>query len=206
MDTPTKVCSKCGKEYPATVEYFHREKRNKACGLRASCKVCFAKSHRCWKAEHPEKVKEDHRRWREENPEKCCESVRRWSAQHPEKRREYEHRRRAVKRGLPRTCSAEDVQNAFDYWNGYCPVCGEPLRDLFGDRKPQLDHWIAIKDPRPDNPGHASGNVIPLCSKCNSSKNDSDPTEWLNRKFGKRQAAKILARVKTYFAWAKGEN
>lgn len=38
-ETPKKRCTKCGKEFPATPEYFHREK---GCsdGLRPDCKIC----------------------------------------------------------------------------------------------------------------------------------------------------------------------
>lgn len=37
--TPTKVCSKCGVEYPLTPEYFHRHKRRKG-GFREQCREC----------------------------------------------------------------------------------------------------------------------------------------------------------------------
>ena len=36
-----KKCTTCGREYPATVEYFHKEKGGKY-GLRAECKFCIA--------------------------------------------------------------------------------------------------------------------------------------------------------------------
>jgi 5-methylcytosine-specific restriction endonuclease McrA len=39
--TPTKICSKCGIEKPATTEFFHRSKRTKD-GLNTHCKACKA--------------------------------------------------------------------------------------------------------------------------------------------------------------------
>lgn len=41
--TPTKCCSKCGTEYPATTEYFHRHKNHGRVGLRPECKSCTSK-------------------------------------------------------------------------------------------------------------------------------------------------------------------
>lgn len=37
--TPTKRCTKCGEEKPATTEYFHRSKLGRY-GLRSACKLC----------------------------------------------------------------------------------------------------------------------------------------------------------------------
>jgi DNA-directed RNA polymerase subunit RPC12/RpoP len=37
-----KRCNKCGKKYPATVDYFNRN-RSKADGLQYSCKQCSSK-------------------------------------------------------------------------------------------------------------------------------------------------------------------
>lgn len=34
-----KICTICKKEFPATLEYFHSEKRNKN-GLRGCCRIC----------------------------------------------------------------------------------------------------------------------------------------------------------------------
>lgn len=38
-DDTTKICSKCGQSLPATLEYFHANKRKRD-GLRSRCKVC----------------------------------------------------------------------------------------------------------------------------------------------------------------------
>ena len=39
----TKVCTKCGRELPLTVEYFYRDK-HKSCGFRNDCKDCCKKN------------------------------------------------------------------------------------------------------------------------------------------------------------------
>ena len=42
--------------------------------------------------------------------------------------------------------------------------------------------------------------MVPLCARCNLSKSDSLPLEWLVEKFDKRKANKIMQRVTTFFA------
>lgn len=42
METPTKICSVCGIEYPLTPEFFYRRKENKD-GFKSPCKNCERK-------------------------------------------------------------------------------------------------------------------------------------------------------------------
>ena len=42
----TKTCTKCGKTYPATAEYFWRRPSVCYCGLTPRCKACGAKYQR----------------------------------------------------------------------------------------------------------------------------------------------------------------
>lgn len=79
----TKTCTKCGVEYPATYEFFHRRKESKD-GLRGDCKLCNCKSSnergKKYRTEnsdlvHAQKIKwysehkEYYQKWREENKE-----------------------------------------------------------------------------------------------------------------------------------------
>lgn len=96
-----KTCAKCGKEKPATAEYFHRDKSSKD-GLVYQCKICVGKRVKEWAKKNPEKVRENQQRWnnknpgvsaarskkwRENNPEKYKESLRRWYQNNREKSR-----------------------------------------------------------------------------------------------------------------------
>jgi hypothetical protein len=55
VDTPddTKICTKCGKTFPATTEFFFRNKRGRY-GLRANCKECASEHPRQHPLEHGE--------------------------------------------------------------------------------------------------------------------------------------------------------
>jgi hypothetical protein len=67
---PRGQCSKCGKTYPETDEFFHRHKRRGRIELRAICKQCQAQASRKYGVENAEAIrrynqdrgKTDHRR------------------------------------------------------------------------------------------------------------------------------------------------
>lgn len=70
---PTKRCTKCGNEYPATAEFFQH--RNKKTGtLRAECRACGA-AHR-------------HKHYLEHRDE-ICANVRAYQSEHKDEKREY---------------------------------------------------------------------------------------------------------------------
>lgn len=110
----TKVCTKCGVEYPATREYFYANKKYKF-GVCSACKKCKQLETKKWRDKNPEKylsmrkkryVKNSEKRkatakkyyaenteknlarsknWRHENPEKSRASTRNWQNKNPEK-------------------------------------------------------------------------------------------------------------------------
>jgi HNH endonuclease len=54
---PQKRCTKCKKEYPATTEYWYRNKRKDDDGLRSQCKECTSKKSK-ERQNHPEPTDE----------------------------------------------------------------------------------------------------------------------------------------------------
>lgn len=67
-----KVCTKCGNEYPATVEYFYGHKRGKD-GLRERCKRCYvagnAERNRVWRDRNREHIGKYNKKWYESHAE-----------------------------------------------------------------------------------------------------------------------------------------
>lgn len=149
-----------------------------------------------------EAIKERQRQYACENRDKLRRSQREWRRENPEKVRITHLRRHTRKLGLPDTFTETDWQRAVDYFHGCCAICGRQANDLFGTHTLSKDHWIAVTDTRPDNPGTVPENILPLChgvDGCNNSKLNKDPIEWVTRQFGNRKAKQILARVEAYF-------
>jgi len=75
----TKVCSKCGVEYPATTKYFRKDKAGKD-GLRANCKTCEA----LYQQENKERIAEYRKQYRQENKEYVAESDKQYRKENKE--------------------------------------------------------------------------------------------------------------------------
>lgn len=111
-------------------------------------------------------------------------------------------RYRARKLALPFDFSLNDWLCAKAYFGHRCAVCGASFKAA----KPNADHWIALSDPRLDNPGTVATNIVPLCSQtggCNQSKGNRPAIEWLNERFGETEAQIVIARIEAYFEWVK---
>jgi hypothetical protein len=145
-----------------------------------------------------EKNKEHHTKTRqahyEANREVYAAQNKAWADAHPEKTKTYKHRYRARKMSLPSTFTSSDFRIALDYFGNCCATCGRQLNGLF--HTDHLDHWVPLV--AIDCPGTVPHNMVPLCSTCNLSKQDTPANEWLITKFGKRKGAAILRRVETF--------
>lgn len=222
---PQKLCNKCGQLFPSTTEYFSRHKGHKD-GLNSECHQCnrarvrqyrnenpekVAASKREDRAKHKDRIRKQQQAWVQNNPEKNRAIKHRYTENHPDKvkknQKTSKRRRRAVLRNLPFDFYDTDWQHCLEYWGYSCCVCG---------RKAGLwhilarEHWIAIEDHRPDNPGTVPSNILPMCHSvkgaspddagCNNVKRNKDPVEWLNKRLGKRKAKAVIERIQEYFS------
>lgn len=89
MDTPTKRCTKCGLEFPATHEYFYY---HSGTSLRRTCKTCECERHRRYYAANRENIRDKQNQYAEEHRQEAIDRVRRWREANPERERE-NHRR-----------------------------------------------------------------------------------------------------------------
>lgn len=201
-----KQCSKCKKWYPATDEYFIIESRMST-GFTSQCRKCTNESSANYYYEHPQKAKQSRALYRENNPEKRKQMNKRWAENNPEKRRLNTIRYRTRKRNLKHSFTETDWIRALDYFNHCCAICGRQLNNLFGNFTVAKDHWIPMDSP--NCPGTIPTNIVPLCHQengCNNKKKNYEPTEWLEREFGKQKAAQINRRIQTYFEWVREQN
>ena len=103
MDTPTKLCVRCGIEYPATPEYFHRHKQ-RADGLYSWCKPCanegrkryylrnkakVIERQRDYDQHHLDEKHERNRQWREINKAKVRQNYQEYRQQNRDKLIDY---------------------------------------------------------------------------------------------------------------------
>jgi 5-methylcytosine-specific restriction endonuclease McrA len=110
-------------------------------------------------AANPEKVREADRAWRAANPEKVREADRAWRAANPEKLTARNHRRRARKKSVDGTFTAQEWIDLCNFYNNRCLCCGE-------QDKLTVDHVIPIIC----DGQNTIDNIQPLCGSCNSRK------------------------------------
>lgn len=74
---PFKRCSKCEQEFPATTEYFHRNK-NKPDGLTVICKPCARQRSKAWHGTNRDYANEKRRQYYQEHRAHSLEVSRQW--------------------------------------------------------------------------------------------------------------------------------
>jgi hypothetical protein len=207
MTTPTtKYCGNCKIEKP--ISDFIKLKNGVIGigGYHSQCRSCNRTRYNEWRRKNPKKHAERNSKWfydnheislarqkvyrvrigaernrrrvgeHDRNAKKNCARTRAWKKANPERARVLEHNREARKRKLPCTWTVEQMNYGLAHWGNCCPVCGIDL-----DGKRHWDHWIPLICDT--CPGTVASNMVPLCGRCNTRKNDSMPDAWLQRLF-----------------------
>lgn len=74
-----KTCGDCGRQFPATAEYWYREAKRKD-GWQLRCKACSLARLRDWRKRNPDKKKAQDKRWRKRHPVHWRRKKREWMA------------------------------------------------------------------------------------------------------------------------------
>lgn len=219
----SKTCTQCGAIYPATTTHFKPDKHQSS-GLRPECRQCSRQRFNAWYAKNQAEQAAKRRARYAAKPAQYLATNRASEARNPDQARLNKRlsaqrrprdlvlsrlknlRRAARKQNLPDSFTAADWARALHYFGHACAVCGRregPFVVL------AADHWVALRDPRPDNPGTVPANIVPLCHAlkgvpadvlcCNNSKRSADPVAWLTRRFGPEQATLINVRIAGFF-------
>jgi hypothetical protein len=219
-------CKECSRAYyqenherikQRTHDYYHsnREKglETRRAYYRANRDAARARSQ-VYVQNNKERLTEARRRWAEKNKESIANRIRVWRELNREEVARKDklkrivnpypyavagHNRRARERELPATFTARQWDLCLKYWSNACAVCGYPFNDVFGVAKKSADHWIAVS--QPNCPGTVAENMVCLCGRCNSSKQDKMPIDWLIQRYSERKAKQILRRIQDYFQW-----
>jgi 5-methylcytosine-specific restriction endonuclease McrA len=178
-----KECSKCGKKYPASLEYFSKVRN----GLNSQCRDCVRAYYRLWCTNHREHVKDLNRKWRERNPAYGREYrlnnrrriealIARWQKNNPEKvrakKRRLDHRRRAREQSAPGVWSRVDIAKTYELQRGHCWWCGKNLATGY-----HIDHRVPLSKGGTNWPN----NLVLACPQCNLRKSDRLPDEFNGR-------------------------
>lgn len=183
----TKTCTSCGKDFPASTEYFYKEKAGKF-GLRSKCKQCMNISTVKNKREKSDYYNQKARERRAANPEKYRERDRKYNQtpkrkayarQHAIDNRDrknqtrnewlhrtgnikiYNHNRRAALLAGG-TYTQEEWEDLVAFWENKCIKCGIVLPT----NKMTPDHVIPLKL----GGLNIIDNIQPMCKSCNCSK------------------------------------
>lgn len=140
----TKVCTKCGKEYPATTEFFYKKSKDKDL-LLWECKSCNKTTCKKYREENKDIIYHKRKKYREENREKI--------KKHLESTKD---KRRVNKITKQYRVTEEFLQEIMNNQLGCCAICNESLVSPSSAASYHIDH------------NHTTGEVRGLlCSKCN---------------------------------------
>jgi len=116
--------------------------------------------------------RENNARWAERNAERRKEYNRLYLKNNPERFREYSQRRRSRKQLAPGDHTKEDVALIYQRQKGRCWWCLCELNGAY-----HVDHRIPISR----GGSNDASNLVVSCPKCNLSKRDKLPHEWIGR-------------------------
>ena len=173
----TKICTKCGKELPATTEHFRRAQGG-VYGLRGGCKECDSQYNEVNKEILIEKRKQYYqdnkaifkarkKKYRQDNAEMCTKSNRRYRQSHLVECNIHGQEYFARKQGVPYSFTKAQWEDVKQYFNNSCCYCGEEV-------KLEQEHFIALSK----GGEYTHNNIIPACQFCNNSKKDRDFFVW----------------------------
>ena len=143
-----KLCRTCGKEFPATTEFFHKS----GSSLKPDCKLCRNKKQKEYNKNNPQIQKKSWQKWASANRE-YLRTAARINYRKNIERAKFWHVTKTY--GL----TAEQFLRLYEIQKESCAICGQHI-PLFNDgmvRKRHIDHC------------HKTGQVRGiLCNSCNS--------------------------------------
>jgi len=139
---------------------------------------------------HSNKQRENERskHYYQKNKENFLLKQKRRFLEKPEVYKMYAQKRRALKESLPATLTEQEWTYLKETFNNKCAYCGE-ASDL------AQDHFVPLSKGGP----YTIENIIPACKRCNSSKRNSDFSEWYKHhgSYSRERENKINQHIKS---------
>lgn len=204
----TKICSKCGKELPATTEYFHKNKFGKY-GLQSVCKKCkyevnkeksaeyFKKYYdenkqellnyqKKFREENENQVKETQKQYYKKNKEKVKEKSKKYKSQNHESVLKYQKSyNKKYNRENKEMCNIQTQRRITRKKSLPSTLTFEQwenTKNYFGNKCAYCGKELHLTQehfiPVSKGGGYTADNIIPSCQSCNSSKYNKDFFEW----------------------------
>jgi 5-methylcytosine-specific restriction endonuclease McrA len=158
---------------------LHEERQRRRRYYQSNIKIERQRSRLRYRA-NPEIERERTRRWQKANPEKALELRRRVYQNNPGAARERCRRRREWRRSSRRQSlhpvTRTQINARFTIWGNRCAFCGVDATHQrnHGRQRLTVEHVLALTKGGLDE----APNIIPACSACNSSKNNSPIEDW----------------------------
>lgn len=183
-----KQCTKCGKWFPETTEYFYMRNKNKPeLGYTSECKKCLIKRSFEVTKKNPErrkqylkkanakpKRKQDLRDWTKKRRHNGY--YKQYYLKNQNKFKKYNKRRRLKNHEI----SEEEWLACKKYFNNSCAYCGLPQEKHLIKRKGKIIN-IDLHKEHVDNQGsNYLNNCVPSCYICNSLKSTHTLDEFYN--------------------------
>jgi hypothetical protein len=195
MGSDNKKCLICGEYFPATTDYFYKNKSSKD-GLNSYCKECTKKKSYQWQLDNRERhnewmkgffKSEKGKKLRKKDLEDGKMRSRKWQKENPDKVRHHNLKWQMNKK---HEISEDEWESCLDYFNYSCAYCG-----ITQDESIKLYNQRLHKEHVDSNGANDISNNIPACRKCNSSKRTYSLNEWYNNdntNYSKRRYNKII--------------
>jgi hypothetical protein len=117
---PRKTCSKCGRDLPATNEFFHANKSSRD-GLKGQCKPCRCTEVAAYKTEHADECRERNRLW----------AIKRRARRTPEETERDRARSREYMRLHRERDHEAAIQRGRAWWKSNSPRLSEKRRERY---------------------------------------------------------------------------
>lgn len=168
QQTDFKRCCGCGEVKARTA--FNRKASCKD-GLNGRCRECVRVQKHDYRAMHPEQHRLFSRAYRAEYPDKVKALSQKWVHLNPDRVLARRHNKRAEKAGAEGRFTHHELTALRATQAGVCAYCKRTNHKL------HVDHIVplALK-----GTGYIS-NIALSCSRCNSSKGQRTPEQWVNR-------------------------
>lgn len=154
--------------------------------LRAKRKIAYqanrerhSASYKAWRERNAEYDKIRHDLHRAKHPEQHKTSYRNWCKDHREQRSASQAKRRAKKRSIPGTYTAQQVLEKLKKQHHRCYYCTSKFKRVKNKYIYHVDHTFPIsRVAGTDIPANSIDYLVLTCPRCNLSKGDRYPHEW----------------------------